>query len=286
MATAAQVLGRPHRVDGVVERGDQRGRELGYPTANLRTDAWTADPADGVYAGGSCAWTSGAAPSTRRRWAPRPSRSAPTPRSRCGSAGSRPTSSTSPATCTAPPSASSSSQRLRGMERFDSVDALVDADGRRRGADPRRSWLRVAHRAQRSARAARAAPGRTAAVRLAPATRVGEPRQRAGVATSARWPATRCPRGSTGSSAQPSITRPRFSSRQDPVGPSGGSHRRPPSGRRTRPGPAPVRAMNTVPTPVGGPACDLDRGQRHEPAVRRPVGEPRPGLPGGRRCRA
>jgi riboflavin kinase/FMN adenylyltransferase len=51
MATAAQVLGRPHRVDGVVERGDQRGRDLGFPTANLRTDAWTAVPADGVYAG-------------------------------------------------------------------------------------------------------------------------------------------------------------------------------------------------------------------------------------------
>jgi riboflavin kinase/FMN adenylyltransferase len=51
MATAAEVLGRPHRVDGVVERGDQRGRELGFPTANLRTDAWAAVPADGVYAG-------------------------------------------------------------------------------------------------------------------------------------------------------------------------------------------------------------------------------------------
>jgi riboflavin kinase/FMN adenylyltransferase len=51
LATAAKVLGRPHRVDGVVERGDQRGRELGFPTANLRTDAWTAVPADGVYAG-------------------------------------------------------------------------------------------------------------------------------------------------------------------------------------------------------------------------------------------
>jgi riboflavin kinase/FMN adenylyltransferase len=49
--TAAEVLGRPHRVDGVVERGDQRGRELGFPTANLRTDAWAAVPADGVYAG-------------------------------------------------------------------------------------------------------------------------------------------------------------------------------------------------------------------------------------------
>jgi riboflavin kinase / FMN adenylyltransferase len=51
VARAAQVLGRPHRVDGVVERGDQRGRELGYPTANLRSDAWAAVPADGVYAG-------------------------------------------------------------------------------------------------------------------------------------------------------------------------------------------------------------------------------------------
>lgn len=51
MQGAALALGRPHRVDGVVERGDQRGRELGFPTANLRTDAWTAVPADGVYAG-------------------------------------------------------------------------------------------------------------------------------------------------------------------------------------------------------------------------------------------
>jgi riboflavin kinase/FMN adenylyltransferase len=48
---AAAALGRSHRVDGVVERGDQRGRELGFPTANLRTDAWAAVPADGVYAG-------------------------------------------------------------------------------------------------------------------------------------------------------------------------------------------------------------------------------------------
>jgi riboflavin kinase/FMN adenylyltransferase len=51
MAAAAAALGRPHRIDGVVERGDQRGRELGFPTANLRTDAWAAVPADGVYAG-------------------------------------------------------------------------------------------------------------------------------------------------------------------------------------------------------------------------------------------
>jgi riboflavin kinase / FMN adenylyltransferase len=49
--TAAAVLGRPHRVDGVVERGDERGRALGFPTANLRSEQWAAVPADGVYAG-------------------------------------------------------------------------------------------------------------------------------------------------------------------------------------------------------------------------------------------
>ncbi|MFJ8046344.1 bifunctional riboflavin kinase/FAD synthetase [Kitasatospora sp. NPDC096147] len=48
---AAEVLGRPHRVEGVVVRGAQRGRELGYPTANVDTVAHSAVPADGVYAG-------------------------------------------------------------------------------------------------------------------------------------------------------------------------------------------------------------------------------------------
>jgi riboflavin kinase / FMN adenylyltransferase len=51
MEAATAALGRPHRVDGIVERGDERGRAIGFPTANLRTDAWTAVPADGVYAG-------------------------------------------------------------------------------------------------------------------------------------------------------------------------------------------------------------------------------------------
>jgi len=51
VAAAAVALGRPHRVDGVVERGDQRGRKLGFPTANLRTDEWAALPSDGVYGG-------------------------------------------------------------------------------------------------------------------------------------------------------------------------------------------------------------------------------------------
>ena len=48
---AAEVLGRPHRVTGVVVHGDHRGRELGYPTANLSQDAVGQVPADGVYAG-------------------------------------------------------------------------------------------------------------------------------------------------------------------------------------------------------------------------------------------
>lgn len=47
---AAEALGRPHRVEGVVVRGDQRGRMLGYPTANLLTSPHVATPADGVYA--------------------------------------------------------------------------------------------------------------------------------------------------------------------------------------------------------------------------------------------
>jgi riboflavin kinase/FMN adenylyltransferase len=48
--TAGMVLGRPHRVEGVVIRGDQRGRQIGFPTANLLTARYTAIPADGVYA--------------------------------------------------------------------------------------------------------------------------------------------------------------------------------------------------------------------------------------------
>ncbi|WP_431041882.1 bifunctional riboflavin kinase/FAD synthetase [Streptomyces sp. P1-3] len=51
VAGAMEVLGRPHRVEGVVVRGAQRGRELGYPTANVETLPHTAIPADGVYAG-------------------------------------------------------------------------------------------------------------------------------------------------------------------------------------------------------------------------------------------
>ncbi|AXT85220.1 bifunctional riboflavin kinase/FAD synthetase [Aeromicrobium sp. A1-2] len=48
---AAAVLGRPHEVSGIVVKGDQRGRELGFPTANVPVDEAYAVPPDGVYAG-------------------------------------------------------------------------------------------------------------------------------------------------------------------------------------------------------------------------------------------
>jgi len=51
VAGAAEALGRPYAVRGVVVRGDQRGRELGFPTANVPAGGLTAVPPDGVYAG-------------------------------------------------------------------------------------------------------------------------------------------------------------------------------------------------------------------------------------------
>ncbi|WP_226344691.1 bifunctional riboflavin kinase/FAD synthetase [Agilicoccus flavus] len=51
VTAAASVLGRPHRVSGVVVHGDHRGRELGYPTANLEQHCAGLVPVDGVYAG-------------------------------------------------------------------------------------------------------------------------------------------------------------------------------------------------------------------------------------------
>jgi riboflavin kinase/FMN adenylyltransferase len=48
---AATLLGRPPEVEGIVVRGDGRGRELGFPTANLDVPAGLLVPPDGVYAG-------------------------------------------------------------------------------------------------------------------------------------------------------------------------------------------------------------------------------------------
>nr|WP_206037587.1 bifunctional riboflavin kinase/FAD synthetase [Rhodococcus sp. HNM0569] len=50
MAAAEEALGRPHRVEGVVVHGDGRGRGLGFPTANIAPPVHSAIPADGVYA--------------------------------------------------------------------------------------------------------------------------------------------------------------------------------------------------------------------------------------------
>jgi riboflavin kinase/FMN adenylyltransferase len=51
VAGAAALLGRPHEVRGRVEQGDRRGRELGFPTANVAVPSRCCLPADGIYAG-------------------------------------------------------------------------------------------------------------------------------------------------------------------------------------------------------------------------------------------
>lgn len=56
----ARILGRPHRLRGEVVHGFQRGRELGFPTANLKGETLGEVPADGVYAG----WLVRAVPGT------------------------------------------------------------------------------------------------------------------------------------------------------------------------------------------------------------------------------
>lgn len=51
VTAAAEMLGRPPEVEGVVVAGEKRGRALGYPTANIEHHRLAAVPADGVYAG-------------------------------------------------------------------------------------------------------------------------------------------------------------------------------------------------------------------------------------------
>jgi riboflavin kinase/FMN adenylyltransferase len=48
---AAEMLGRPFELDGLVVAGDQRGGTLGYPTANMAMDAQLVCPRHGIYAG-------------------------------------------------------------------------------------------------------------------------------------------------------------------------------------------------------------------------------------------
>jgi riboflavin kinase/FMN adenylyltransferase len=51
LAEAARVLGRPFEVEGVVVEGDRRGKALGFPTANLDVQAGQLLPPKGIYAG-------------------------------------------------------------------------------------------------------------------------------------------------------------------------------------------------------------------------------------------
>jgi riboflavin kinase / FMN adenylyltransferase len=60
VAGAAVALGRPHDLAGVVVEGAHRGRDLGFPTANVPASGLAAVPADGVYAG----WLRALSPST------------------------------------------------------------------------------------------------------------------------------------------------------------------------------------------------------------------------------
>ncbi|MDQ2781554.1 MAG: bifunctional riboflavin kinase/FAD synthetase, partial [Actinomycetota bacterium] len=122
-------LGRPHRVEGVVVRGDGRGRGLGYPTANVAPPMHSAIPGDGVYA----AWFTvlGAGPETGTVVPGEPRRAAV-------SIGTNPTFSGRARTVEAfvlDTEADLYGQhvaldfvaRLRGMERFDSVAELLEA---------------------------------------------------------------------------------------------------------------------------------------------------------------
>jgi riboflavin kinase/FMN adenylyltransferase len=122
---AAVALGRPHRVEGVVVHGDRRGRELGFPTANVSTAPFTALPADGVYAGRFAIGTGKSGPGPEDRLLPA-----------AISVGTNPTFSGRERTVEAYvldvdedfygfEVAVDFVHRLRGQERYDGVDALV-----------------------------------------------------------------------------------------------------------------------------------------------------------------
>jgi riboflavin kinase/FMN adenylyltransferase len=121
---AARMLGRPHELRGIVQAGDRRGRELGFPTANVAVPDELQLPADGIYAG----------------WYVRPDGTElPT----AISLGRRPTFYESQpyslleahvldfsGDLYAEEASVRFVARLRGEERFDSVDALVEQIGR------------------------------------------------------------------------------------------------------------------------------------------------------------
>ena len=132
VVAAAEALGRPHRVEGVVVRGDGRGRGLGYPTANVAPPMHSAIPADGVYAG----WFTllGHGPEAGSVL---PGRRYPA----AVSVGTNPTFSGRTRTVEAYVLDTAADlygqhvavdfvSRIRGQEKFESVDHLIDAMGR------------------------------------------------------------------------------------------------------------------------------------------------------------
>jgi riboflavin kinase/FMN adenylyltransferase len=122
VAAAAEALGRPHQIEGFVVHGDGRGgAQLGYPTANLDVMPHTAVPADGIYAG----------------WFLLGTRRSPA----AISIGSNPTFSGRERTVEAFVLDEAGNfygrrvslefvERLRAMEKFDSVEALIAQIGR------------------------------------------------------------------------------------------------------------------------------------------------------------
>lgn len=65
---AAQLLGRPFSVWGTVVHGDQRGRTIGVPTANVALDPQRQLPMNGVYAVRACTMTQGPIPRPTGPW--------------------------------------------------------------------------------------------------------------------------------------------------------------------------------------------------------------------------
>lgn len=132
VVAAAEALGRPHRVEGVVVRGDGRGRGLGYPTANVAPPMHSAIPADGVYAG----WF------TVLGYGPSAGEVIPGERYPAAvSIGTNPTFSGRTRTVEAYVLDASADlygqhvavdfvSRIRGQKKFDSVDKLIEAMGR------------------------------------------------------------------------------------------------------------------------------------------------------------
>jgi riboflavin kinase/FMN adenylyltransferase len=131
VGAAEQALGRPHRLEGIVVRGDGRGRELGYPTANLSLPRYAAIPADGIYACWFSAEKHGKELGDRTDTLPK------APLRAAVSVGTNPTFSGRERRVEAFVLDSGADlygqrvsvdfvARLRNMERFDSADALIE----------------------------------------------------------------------------------------------------------------------------------------------------------------